>query len=112
MTRLLQRQHKPRLPQSTQFSLSLRFGRLPRPLFPACAGPLPPAEQSSPWSYWRRQARREALLAALFTTLLTSAVQAAPQLFSQSPVQSLQDMKALLLPGSAGLRLPMLDDCP
>ncbi|MFM8277093.1 MAG: hypothetical protein ACKN89_08940, partial [Cyanobium sp.] len=79
---------------------------------PACAGPLTAAEPSSAKSYWRRQALREALLAALVSTLLTSAVQAAPQLFSQSPIQSLQDMKALLLPGSAGLRLPMLDDCP
>ena len=51
--------------------------------------------------YGRRQAVREALLVALVTTWLTSAVQAAPQLFTQSPAQSLQDMKALLLRGGA-----------
>ena len=51
--------------------------------------------------YGRRQAVREALRVALVTTWLTSAVQAAPQLFTQSPAQSLQDMKALLLRGGA-----------
>lgn len=114
MPRLLsiQHQHKPRLHQPFGSNLGVRGSRLPRPLFHACPGPLNPAEQPIAKGYWRRQALREAVLAAFVTTLLTSAVQAAPQLFTQSPVQSLQALKALPLPGIAGNRMPLLDDCP
>jgi hypothetical protein len=107
-----QRQHKPRRAQAIGPNLGMGFSRLPRPLFPACDGPLEKPEEPVPRSYWRRQALREALLAALVTTLLSAAVKAAPQVFSQSPAQSLQDVKALLLPGMAGSRMPLLDDCP
>lgn len=114
MPRLLTipRQHKPRLHQPTDANLGVRGSRLPRPLFPACAGPLNPAPAPIAKGYWRHQALQEALLAALVTTLLSAAVQAAPQLFTQSPAQSLQALKALPLPGIAGNRMPRLDDCP
>jgi len=107
-----QRQHKPRRAQSIAPNLGLSSSRLPRPLFPACDGPLRNPAEPIPRSYWQRQALREALLAALVTTLMTAAVQAAPQLFTQSPAQSVQDVKALLLPGMAGSRRPLLDNCP
>lgn len=103
-------QQKPRLHQPISSNLHQRFSRLPRPLFPACDGPLQQPGEPTTRRYWQRQAVREALLVALVTTWLTSAVQVAPQLFTQSPVQSLQDMKALLLPGGAGQ--PLLQDCP
>ena len=106
----LQSQHKPRLHQPISSSLRLRFSRLPRPLFPACDGPPQQPEERITRRYWPRQAVCEALLFALVTTWLTSTVQAAPQLFTQTPAQSLQDMKALLLPGGAGE--PLLHDCP
>jgi hypothetical protein len=106
----LLRQHKPRLHQPISSNLRLRFSRLPRPLFPACDGPLQQPEEPITRRYGRRQAVREALLVALVTTWLTSAVQASPQLFTQSPAQSFQDMKALLLPGGAGQ--PFLHNCP
>ena len=107
-----QRQHKPRRAQSIAPNLGSGISRLPRPLFPACDGPLRNPAEPAPRSYWQRQALREALLAALVTTLMTAAVQAAPQLFTQSPAQSVQDLKALLLPGMAGSRMPLLNDCP
>ncbi len=105
-------QHKPRRAQSIGPNLGLGSSRLPRPLFPACDGPLRDPGEPAPRSYWQRQALREALLAALMTTLLTAAVQAAPRFFTQSPAQSVQEVKALLLPGMAGSRMPLLNDCP
>lgn len=101
---------KPRRHQPIRSNLRLRFSRLPRPLFPFCAGPLQQAEEPITSRYGRRQAVREALLAALVTAWLTSTVQAAPQMFAQSPAQSLKDMKVLLLPGGTGQ--PLLHDCP
>jgi hypothetical protein len=114
MLRLLphQRLHKPRRAPSIGSNLGLGISKLPRPQFPACDGPLKTPAESTPKSYWQRQALREALLAGLVTTLLTSAVQAAPQLFTQSPAQSFQDVKAMLIPGLSGSRMPLLDDCP
>ncbi|MEB3360602.1 MAG: hypothetical protein VKI42_00575 [Synechococcaceae cyanobacterium] len=114
MPRLLsiQRQHKPRLHQPFGTNLGVRGSRLPRPLSHACSGPLNPAEEPIAKGYWRRQSLGEALLAAFVTTLLTAAVQAAPQLFTQSPAQSLQSLKAFPLPDIAGNRMPLLDDCP
>ena len=107
-----QRQHKPRRAQSIGPSLGLAISRLPRPLFPACDGPLRNPAEPAPRSYWQRQALREALLAALVTTLMTAAVQAAPQLFTQSPALSVQQIKAMLLPGFDDSAQPRLFDCP
>jgi hypothetical protein len=107
-----QRQHKPRRAQSIAPNLGSGICRLPRPPFPACDGPLRNPAEPAPRSYWQRQALREALLAGLVTTLLTSAVQAAPQLFTQSPALSVQQIKAMLLPGFDDSAQPRLFDCP
>ena len=82
--------------------------RLSMPLFPACTSSAEPKVQA----YWGRPALREAVLAALVTTLLTSAVQAAPQLFSQSPAASFQQIKSLVLLGPDNAAQPRLLDCP
>lgn len=107
-----QRLHKPRSAQSIGSNRGLGISKLPRLRFPACVGAFENPGEPIARSYWQRQALREALLAALVTTLMSAAVQAAPHLFTQSPAQSLQDVKALLLPGLAGSRMPLLEDCP
>ena len=114
MPRLLPRprRHKPQSRQATSAALGLRLGALPQPLFPACSSPLNQPQEAEPVSYWRHQALREALMAALITSLLTSAVHAAPQLFTQSPAESLQSLKSLLLPGVIDKSTPSLLDCP
>jgi hypothetical protein len=43
---------------------------------------------------------------------MTAAVQAAPQLFTQSPALSVQQIKAMLLPGFDDSAQPRLFDCP
>lgn len=91
--------------------IGVRLSHLARPLFPACSVRNAPLD-SAPLSYWRRRARQEALLAALITGLLSSAVQAAPQIFTRSPAQSLQELKTIWLPGFAENSKTSLRDCP
>ncbi|MFM8278048.1 MAG: hypothetical protein ACKN89_13890 [Cyanobium sp.] len=114
MHRLLtrQRRHRPDLLQPITLRVGRRPNRRHQLLFPACSGqPSQPAEARAK-SYWGRQAISEAVMAALVSSLLTATVQASPQLFSQSPAQSLQDISAWLLSGQADPAQPRLLDCP
>lgn len=114
MHRLLtrQRRHRPGLLQPISTRVGRRPNRLPQLLFPACSRQPSQPAQARVKSYWGRQAISEAVMAALVSSLLTATVQASPQLFTQSPAQSLTAISALLLSGHADPAQSRLLDCP
>jgi hypothetical protein len=79
---------------------------------PACFRSAAAVEAPLPRTYWKGRAWMEGFSAVLLTTLITSTVHAAPELFSQSPLQSLETIKGLVLPGLAPSRSSVLLDCP
>jgi hypothetical protein len=60
----------------------------------------------------RRRLLREALLASVATVLLTGVALAAPQVLRQSPITTIRQLAAPILPGLAPADPAAFSDCP
>ena len=99
------RLHHPRLQRLSAASIRVKPARLAASLRRPCTSASLPRGRSHRWV-------AEALLAAMATALFTGVAVAAPQVYRQSPLTSLRQLAAGVVPGAAQPAPPLLIDCP